>query len=158
MDGPTWTKLWEGLRLAAYDDSTGDTLQKGDTCQGTPTIGYGETGMDIGPGTVWTQEQAEVSFQARYHEAQVGSRKTLGLTSQMLGEPRLAVLTDIAYNAGIGGLAGFVQMLRALRQGYWETASAELRDSRLGRNASRRTNANAEVLRSGVFPAIHPNA
>lgn len=50
-DGLALIKKWEGCKLTAYPDpGTG----------GAPwTIGWGATGPGIGPGVVWTQEQAD---------------------------------------------------------------------------------------------------
>lgn len=48
---------WESCRLKAYPDPGSK--------DGKPwTIGWGSTGADIGPGTVWTQEQADARFAA----------------------------------------------------------------------------------------------
>ncbi len=47
---------WEGCRLTAYPDPGSK--------DGKPwTIGWGSTGPGIGPGTVWTQEQADARFE-----------------------------------------------------------------------------------------------
>lgn len=47
---------WEGCKLKAYPDPG--------SADGKPwTIGWGSTGSDIGPGTVWTQEQADARFE-----------------------------------------------------------------------------------------------
>lgn len=47
---------WEGCRLEAYPDPGSK--------DGKPwTIGWGSTGPDIGPGTVWTQAQADARFE-----------------------------------------------------------------------------------------------
>lgn len=47
---------WEGCRLKAYPDPG--------SMNGKPwTIGWGSTGPDINPGTVWTQEKADKRFE-----------------------------------------------------------------------------------------------
>jgi lysozyme len=47
---------WEGCRLKAYPDPG--------SADGKPwTIGWGSTGAGIGPGTVWTQDQADKRFE-----------------------------------------------------------------------------------------------
>lgn len=54
--GITLMHRWEGCELKAYPDPG--------SADGKPwTIGWGSTGSGIGPGTVWTQEQADLRFE-----------------------------------------------------------------------------------------------
>jgi lysozyme len=79
----------EGCRLEAYPDpATG----------GEPwTVGWGCTGPDIGPGTVWTQEQADADLQDRLD--QVNRVVTQAVRVRLTPQQR-AALVDLAYNIG----------------------------------------------------------
>lgn len=84
-------RRFEGLRLRAY------------LCPaGVWTIGYGSTGADIGPGLVWTREQAEARMLADARRFLAGTRR---LCPQASG-PHLAALADFTYNLGLARLAG----------------------------------------------------
>lgn len=51
-DGTALVKRWESCQLKAYPDPG--------SRDGKPwTVGWGSTGSDVGPGTVWTQAQAD---------------------------------------------------------------------------------------------------
>lgn len=83
-------KRFEGLRLRAY------------LCPaGVWTCGWGSTGPDIKPGTVWTREQADARMYldaAKYFSAAV-QLCPRGTPTQ------LAALADFAYNLGATRLA-----------------------------------------------------
>lgn len=88
-------KEFEGCRLEAYPDpGTG----------GEPwTIGWGSTGPGIGPGTVWSQQQADSALLTdlrRFHRAMV---ELLPMAAEWSGN-RQAALTSFAYNIGISAL------------------------------------------------------
>lgn len=86
-------KQFEGCRLQAYPDpaSGGDPW----------TVGWGATGNGIGPGTVWTQLQANTDLQNRMSAigARVDEIVTVPLTDEQKG-----ALCDFAYNEGLGSL------------------------------------------------------
>ena len=58
-EGVALLKEFEGCKLTAYQDE-----------HGVWTIGYGCTGIGIGPGLVWTQYQADQEFAVRIREAE----------------------------------------------------------------------------------------
>ncbi len=88
-------KEFEGCKLTAYPDpGTG----------GEPwTIGWGSTGPGIGPGTVWTQQQADERLMADLREFHHGVLTVLPMAAEWSGN-RQAALTSFAYNIGIGAL------------------------------------------------------
>ena len=88
-------KEFEGCRLEAYPDpGTG----------GDPwTVGWGSTGPGIGPGTVWSQQEADGALQLdlrRFHRAMI---ELLPMVAGWNAN-RQAALTSFAYNVGIGAL------------------------------------------------------
>lgn len=47
-----------------------------------------------------------------------------------LDEPRRAVFYNMRYNLGLGGLLAFRKMLAAAKEGDWDQAAAEMKDSK----------------------------
>ena len=88
-------KEFEGCKLNAYPDpGTG----------GEPwTIGWGSTGPGIGPGTVWTQQQADDRLVADLRQFHRGVIDALPMAAQWSGN-RQAALVSFAYNIGLGAL------------------------------------------------------
>lgn len=152
MDGLEYTTRFEApngkpILKAYFDPLTG----------GPPiTIGLGHTGPDVKEGETWSEERCWHAFYNDYAHAE-------GLTSQVIGslcwaslsEPRRAVLTDMAFNLGGGGLAKFRNMLDAVRRGQWDRAKAELLNSEYAHDVPSRAAANAAVLLTGQWPASH---
>ena len=79
----------EGLRLKAYYCPAG-----------VLTCGYGSTGPDIRPDTVWTVDQAESRMLA---DAVRFARQTMLLCPGLSGNA-LCAIADFAYNLGLGRL------------------------------------------------------
>lgn len=115
-------KKWEGCRLEAYPDpATG----------GAPwTIGWGATGPSIGPGTVWTQEEADVTLHKHV-------RLFAGYVDKMLHgidltPNQLAALISLCYNIGPGNLEQST-LLRKIKAGDYDGAADQfLRWNRAG--------------------------
>jgi len=107
---------FEGCKLKAYPDPGSK--------DGHPwTIGWGSTGPDIGPGTVWTQEQADKRFEEDL--GRFGAQ-----VARLLGEApttahQMAALVSLAYNigAGEGGLKTST-VLRKHKEGDYQGARA----------------------------------
>ena len=78
-------RVFEGLRLTAYRDSGG-----------VWTIGYGHTGLDVKPGLVITQAQAESYLQQ--------DAEKLFQTVEGYGTLAAAALVSFGYNCGLGAL------------------------------------------------------
>jgi lysozyme len=107
------TENFEGCQLTAYPDpGTG----------GAPyTVGFGATGPGIGPGTVWTQSQAQMDLLKRLTDigAQIDQLVTVALTGN-----QKAALADFIYNVGAGNFRSST-LLRLLNAGNYAGASAQ---------------------------------
>src|SRR6185312_11776551 len=86
-------KEFEGCEIHAYPDPG--------TGAAPWTIGYGCTGADIGPDTIWTQEQADAELESR---VTVLAPKVRALLHVPLPDKCVAALTSFAYNVGLGNL------------------------------------------------------
>lgn len=68
------------------------------------TIGWGSTGPDIKPGTVWTQQQADDRLARDL--AKFSAQVTAAIGTASTTQPQYDALTCFAYNVGIGNLKG----------------------------------------------------
>jgi len=82
-------KRFEGLRLKAYYCSAG-----------VLTCGWGSTGKDIMPNTVWTKEYADGRFRSDVHFFIKGVRSLCPSANRS----QLCALTSFAYNLGLNAL------------------------------------------------------
>ena len=159
FSGSAYTSQNEGgFHARAYLDS-----------RGFWTVGDGCTGLDpfnspdptIGPHTIWTPEQGALEFGRRYRAAAAQAALDLGAAYWSALDPvRQAVLTDIAYQdgggnarTGVGGLAGFHDLLAAVRAHNWVRAQAECRDSKNFTQSHNRCVRNGIMLLTGNPPA-----
>lgn len=100
-------------RLRAYPDPASG---------GAPwTIGFGSTGSDIKPGTIWTQAQADARLEQEVRDkaSAVGRMVTVPLTDSEAG-----ALISFAYNVGAGALQGST-LLRLLNAGGTKLSVAD---------------------------------
>jgi lysozyme len=104
-------RRFEGLRLRAYYCPAG-----------VLTCGYGTTGPDITPTTVWTKEQAEARMRA--DAARFVTTAMLLCPGQT--EQTIAALADFAYNLGATRLASST-LRRKINQRQIAAAKVELR-------------------------------
>lgn len=87
---------FEGCRLKAYPDPG--------SRDGHPwTIGWGSTGPGIGPGVVWTQEQADARFLDDL--AKFGNKVAALIGNAPTSAHQMAALVSLAYNIGTSALA-----------------------------------------------------
>lgn len=101
-------------RVQAYPDpATG----------GAPwTIGWGSTGSDIKPGTIWTREQAEQRFREHVNYFAAG---VLGLLAgAATTQSQFDAMVSLAYNIGLGNF-GSSTLLRKHRAGDHAGAAAQ---------------------------------
>ena len=108
----------EGFRSHAYWDSIGHVW----------TVGFGQTGPDIGQNTVVTRQEATQWL--------IGDETAL--TSQLfaalpwavnLSTVRVGALVDAAYNLGLNGLLQFATALSAMKAANWKKAVSGFRAS-----------------------------
>jgi lysozyme len=103
-------KGFEGCRLKAYQD-----------VGGVWTCGWGSTGPDVGPNTVWTQAQADSRLE---HVVTAVESVVKSLVHVTLSENQLAALVCFAYNVGTSALGGST-LLKKLNAGDPRGASDE---------------------------------
>lgn len=91
QEGVDLIKRFESCRLTAYPDpKTG----------GAPwTVGWGATGPGIGPGTVWTQQQADDRLMADIAEREEIVRRAVTVP---VDEGQFSALVSIVFNVGPG--------------------------------------------------------
>lgn len=131
---------WEGCRLTAYQDAVG-----------VWTVGYGATGPDIGPGTVWTQEQADADLAQRLDR--INAIVTQAVRVRLTPQQR-AALVSLAYNVGTGA---FLQstLLRYVNDSDYNRACGQfgvwiLAAGRVLVGLIRRRAAEAELFAEGI--------
>lgn len=100
MASDTLVKPFEGYARRLPDGGCSAYPDPG--TRGAPwTIGWGCTGSDVGPDTVWTEDQAQAALDQHllYFATQV-----LKLSPRLGHEPdrRLAAIISFAYNCGLG--------------------------------------------------------
>lgn len=100
----------EGCRLKAYADTGG-----------VFTVGYGATGTDIHPGTVWTQAQCELRLE---EDVTRFERAVNDLVTVPINDNQRAALISFAFNLGAHALAGST-LLKKLNAGDKMGAAAE---------------------------------
>lgn len=103
-------KQFEGCRLNAY------------LCPaGIWTCGWGSTGLDVTPTTVWTQAQADARMQS---DALNFAKQVAKLCPNLSGDA-LCAIADFAYNLGIGRLKSST-LLKKLKQNDMAGSQIEL--------------------------------
>jgi lysozyme len=112
----------EGLRLRVYTDTVGKL-----------TIGVGHNLTDKGI----SRGIADALLEEDIAETCAGLFQALPWT-QTLDAPRLRVLIDIGFNAGIEGLLQFHKLLAAIQKGDYVTAAIEVINSQLAPGRAQR--------------------
>lgn len=144
--------LEEGFRNKAYPDPlTG----------GAPwTCGIGCTGPDIGPNTVWTDDEVNRRYAEREAKA-INDCVTHFDWWADLDEVRQAVVVGMVYQMGIGhpaspvnkatGVMGFPKFLQAMEDRKWNQAAGEMRDSLWARQTPKRAARAARAIETGEW-------
>jgi len=104
----------EAVRLKPYKDSVGKL-----------TIGIGRNLDDVGI----SDAEADFMLHNDIYRAESGVEEHLPWTKD-LDEVRRAALVNMAFNMGIAGLLGFKNTLAAIQSGDYETAAAEMENSK----------------------------
>lgn len=128
----------EGLRLHAYEDSLGYL-----------TIGVGRL-IDKRKGGGISEAEA---FMLLDHDIERTARE---LERQLpwaawLNEARLGALINMAFQLGVSGLLGFRKALAAMHDADWDTAAAELLDSRWAKQTPERAQRMAQQIKTGEW-------
>ncbi|CAI1771447.1 Phage-related lysozyme (muraminidase) [Serratia quinivorans] len=137
----------EGTILTPYCDSLG-----------YPTIG---TGFKIGPQNAdlddytfsLTKPTNDVWLQSLVDQTQADMWANADISEAMLhcSEPRRDILTSMAYQMGVTGLAGFHNMLKAIDAEDWEGAAEQMLDSTWAEQTPARAQRHAYVMQSGEW-------
>jgi lysozyme len=86
------------------------------------TIGWGSTGPDVTPSTIWTQQQCDDRFDT---DVQKFAAKVSGLLGDAATTPgQFSAIVSLAYNVGIGNLRSST-LLRKHKAGDFAGAGAE---------------------------------
>ena len=87
------------------------------------TIGYGSTGSGIGPGTMWTKDQAEQRLQ---EHVEYFTQGLVRLSPRLLqaSSRRFAAVLSWAYNCGLGNYR-ISTFKKRVDTGDWEGAATE---------------------------------
>lgn len=124
-------KANEGFRPNVYKDTTGHD-----------SIGYG---FNISAGI--SQKAAAALLQAQTDD--LFAQLAQFWWWDQLDPERASVVLEMAYNQGLHGLLGYVNMLAAIGKQDWATASLELLDSDAARQVPDRYHRLANILRTG---------
>ncbi len=129
-----YTRRYEGLSVVPYQCPTGHL-----------TIGYGhnlENGI--------SKEAAEFILKQDMQAAEEVLAKQLNGWKQ-LGEVRQFVLTDMCFNMGIDKLRTFKKLWAAIKRGDYQTAAAEMINSRWASQVGYRATELAKMMKTGAY-------
>lgn len=114
------------------------------------TIGVGHTGSEVKQWLVWTDEQIDTTFDkdVALRRAQCLNRWPWYL---QMNEPRQAVLIGMVFQLGAGGVAAFVNTLRAMQRGQYVAASNGMRNSLWYSQTTTRAERLAKQMATGVW-------
>lgn len=129
------TKRHEGWRDKAYQDT-----------EGVWTVGYGrnlqELTISLSLGESWLRE--DLRSAERYAE-------TFPEYDLLDNPTRRDVFIEMVFNMGPSRVAGFKNMLAAIREGDWEEAAVQMLDSKWARQVGIRARRLAEQMRTGKY-------
>ena len=86
------------------------------------TIGWGSTGADIKPGTVWTQKQCVDRFGEHLSKFAQGVSKAIG--SAPTTQQQFDAMVSLAYNIGLGAFAKSTVLKRHIAKDYQGASAA----------------------------------
>ncbi|MDK9356736.1 glycoside hydrolase family protein [Lelliottia wanjuensis] len=137
----------EGVRYTPYIDSlgyptTGIGFKLGP--QGAPLSHYTFTLSD-NTINAWLQDNVDDVSASMQQNADIA--KAMAHCNQ----PRQDILTSMAYQMGVGGLAGFHNMLSAIDAENWSAAASQMLDSSWAKQTPDRAKRHAAVMTSGQW-------
>jgi lysozyme len=133
----------EGLRYQVYDDSTGQTLRKGDTLTGHPTIGVGRELSMLG----LSDEEVHILLSNDIDRVIMEAESFPWY--KYLNEVRAMTVISMLFNLGKTKFNQFVKFQSALLRQDWEKASEEMMDSRAAKQLPIRYTKLSTMMRSG---------
>jgi len=125
----------EGIVLKMYQDTVGKW-----------TIGVGHN-LDDKP---ISRRAAEIILEDDINDS-IASLKTKLPWTEQLDEVRKAVLINMAFNMGIGGLLAFKKMLTACKSGNFKLAAKEMLDSKWKDQVGQRAFRLAKQMETGEW-------
>lgn len=134
----------EALRLKPYDDATGKELKPGDIVKGKISIGIGRNLSDVGI----TKSEAAMLFGADIDNVEADLDRFLPWWRGM-SDVRRQVIANMCFNMGINKLQGFVNTLRAMKQGDYKAAAAGMRNSLWAKQVGARAERLAKMMEEG---------
>lgn len=132
--------------LGALKEAEGRSPRMYEDTLGNLTIGYGHA-LKTGP----PLSDAAMDQILEDDLADAENRCRRFAWFDQLDDVRQAVIVEMAFNLGLGGLAGFRKMIDALIAARYDEAAEELLDSRYARQVGARARRLAEEMRTGVF-------
>jgi len=135
----------EGIRLAVYDDATGEPIKPGSHVVGHPTIGIGRALDTHGI----TEREANELLHNDILAVSAEIYKRLPWVEH-LDEVRQMVLASMAFQMGVEGLLGFHNTLAAIARGDYGIAAAGMLDSKWAEQTPARAERLAAMIKSGV--------
>ena len=138
MDLKEQLKRDEGVVNHAYEDSLGFT-----------TIGVGRL-IDVRRGGGLSPDEIDYLLNNDIKEKTAQVLAALPWASK-LNEPRFAVLVNMAFQMGIGGLFKFKRMLGSVEDGQYGEAAAEMLDSTWAKQTPERANRLATQMETGEW-------
>ena len=111
---------------------------------GKDTVGYGRNMTDVGI----FPEEAEFLLKNDLQRS-VNELSFAFPWYRELSRRRKQALVNLNFNIGLSSLRGFKKFLAAMEAGQWETAKAELLDSRYAQQVKGRANEIAELIVKG---------
>lgn len=140
----------EQLRLKAYDDYDGRTVEPGKTVGGFVSVGYGRNLFGRGI----TVAEAEMLLMNDLKGADDDIKANFPW-AEKLDAVRYAVMVEWVFNMGINNVKGFPKALAAIQTGLWAEAAKELCDFKQYRDPKLpglkiRYDELAEMLKTGI--------
>lgn len=127
-------QLHEGLRSKPYVDTVGKV-----------TIGVGRNLTDRG----LSEKEVDFLYENDLEIAYTAARNVIGYKFDDLTTNRQAVLVDLSFNLGFGGLREFVKMVTAVQESRYDDAAKEMLSSLWAKQVGKRATKLAEMMRSG---------
>jgi lysozyme len=144
-------KVFEGFREKPYKCTAGKW-----------TIGFGYNFEDRGFPTEIFTEILDKGFSENLAEELLKNdvERCISFASENfvfyndLNEPRQAVVADMLYQLGFEGFKGFSRMLKALDNGDYARAAAEMVHSRWFAQSGRRSIINVAQMKTGIWQEV----